>query len=426
MNVFINENKDNILLPLMIVLTMVEIVPENIYIDVSRALQNHLNLYSSKEADDTSDTINQDFYHPINYFLEILSAKKVAATMYTIAGKISINCIKFSDENIASTIRTKIWNDYIYFREPILDWLFDILTTNIKGKLEYQIIKALAEVSKLNISFAMENIIQRIAKLNHGESIKYLSNILEYLIKDSDYAWNIEELLMNWLRNRKTILWRVSYQLYNEKFCEEYVNLLQNKLEEIIDEDLNEYFNLMKSRDIEIPFSSKGFLIYPARNNKAAQTFLIQNLNRLYNCKEIRRKDFISYFLVLFRNDFYLEFSKNYHLLFAEEDNQSDLREILVYVWQHKSYRTYLNIILKAYLEEIEKNKFSWEYMKRFFLTIAFTGSKSDFENIIYFLENNNGEYFISIKQWLLAFKDTRKERRKGQIKMVKKHIILL
>ena len=383
----------------MIAVAALEIIPENLFTVICRLLNSSITEISGQQ--ELTNT-NEEKYESVNEILSIIKAEKQSATLRQNGGEIPIQCIVFSDPSYAEWIRRKIWSDYLQMREAVAAWIFNLKDNpEVNSILYYQIVNGISAFAKLDYLYALEKFINPVEKPWKAGNIGYVVKVFKSLLSKKDYEIQVELLMCSWMKE-KSQRWRIAYQLYDPRVCDEWKKRLRNKLISEMKEDIAE----LHDDFVEWYRRSRRYMIAPVHINPPSVEMLIEALAVVFaEAKRYRDKENVMvYFLILFREDYLFTGYRYKKMALINSCNYKEiskqLRNLLHFGWQTKKFRDSIFQIIDFHLDD-QRNDNEWEYMQRFLKLIAFTNEPVDFYNLKYLLAKSRTKHAGKISSWL-------------------------
>ena len=405
---FIQIHKNTHTVPVMIVIAVLETVPEHLLSSLCQQLERGISRLSGgggkTEKTDTG-------YASLKEILALIKAEKIDAQLRREGTAVPIRCVVFTDPSYPEWIRREIWADYFELREAVTGWLMELKDDPAVNVIYYQVVKGISELAVLDCVYAVEKFIDPVDKPWRADRIGYIVKVLGTLRKSTQHKEYVEHLLCTWLKSREPY-WRIAYQMYDPSVCTQwYEKLLHDKLSEEIRHDVD----ALREEENEQHRISKGYLLVPARINLAAAHMLAAVLEEIFSKAGTKpeKGEIVIYFLSLFREDYLYTNPQHRKMLFIDLCNQREERHllegILVFAWRDIRYRNVMARIFLQHLGDMKKTA-DWEYMQWFFKTLGFTGRERDHYNMRYMLERSKAELAGEALDW---FNKITKERRR-------------
>lgn len=393
----------------MLVLAVLEIVPENEFSFLCRELEKHIPETSGQSGDPSWHRFDS-----INEILSILQAARIPARLLQDNLEIPISCFTFSDPCFPSWIRREIWEDYFEIREAVTQWVLELKDeARLQGLLKKQITDGMISLAGINYSYAVEHFINSAGQSAKGRDISYLSGLLDGLLK-TEHRARVEQLLCLWLKE-EGYRWRIAYQIYDPKGSPEWTSLLCRRLEDTLQKDAS-----CGSKDVRRwYYASRGYLMVPAHMNRNAAVLLVRILAERFRGARIfpEQEKVLLYYLILFREDCFFTNERNWRMvlieLCADREIRQQMKALLLLIWHNKKYRDILTDILQFHLSRLPGGE-EWHYMQWFLKTLGFTGKKQDYDQLRHVLEQSRFIHRARILDWL---EQLRAEKRKEKSK---------
>ena len=394
---FYEKYRNSSVLPAMLVLAVLETVPENHFFFLCQELENHLQISSEQSA----DAYNHRF-ESLEALLAVLKAERVPAKMICNGTAVPIFCIIYAEPSYPRRIRQEIWTNYFQVRDAVTEWILEMKDTpSLQNVLDHQIMKGIFSLAGMNYSYALEHFIHSAGQPEYSKEILYLSGLMSELLKNGEYRPYTEQLLCKWLKEDGS-RWRIAYQVYDAQACGEWTSLLRQKLKKLLRADISP-----SSGDFNRWYhGSRGYLIVPAHINRAAAVILVQTLSEIFRSARIfpEQEKVLLYYLILFREDCFYTNRQNWKMvlidLCSDKEIRLQIRELLWMIWKNKKYRDILIEILNFHLSRLTKNN-DWRYMQWFFKILGFTGTPQHYDNLYHVLEQSSYSEKSSILSWL-------------------------
>ena len=406
---FYEKYRNSPVLPAMLVLAVLETVPENFFSFLCKGLEKHLQISSEQNADTYSHR-----FESLEALLTVLKAERVPAKMICDGTAVPIFCIIYADPSYPRRIRQEIWTNYFQVRDAVTEWILEMKDIpSLQNVLEHQIIKGITSLTCLNYAYALEHFIHSVGQPESSREILYLSGLMSVLLKSREYRPYTEQLLCEWLKEDSS-LWRIAYQVYDVQACGEWTSLFRQKLKKLLAADISP-----SSGDFSRWYhSSRGYLIVPAHINRDAAIILVQTLAEIFCSARIfpEQEKVLLYYLILFREDCFYTNRQNWKMvlidLCSDKEIRPQIRELLWMIWKNKKYRDILIEILNFHMSRLAENN-DWRYMQWFCKILGFTGTPQHYDILYHTLEQSAYPEKGKILSWLEQLLTERRTSRK-------------
>lgn len=366
----------------MIALAELGSIPENRFFQVAGRLEQCI--FSSELASQDKEGERQFQFRTIEETLAPFQVRKNLIEIAYESERHTVTCVSFASREIEIQVRNFVWSSYPYFRPILAQWMIELIKNRgnvLDHILMSRAVNALAVNGATDIGYTFRELIPTLEENFATQSgVKYLTAFVEYLMKESTCRGSVEELLLHWCRRRDSYLWQVPYRLYGEEKEWRFQNEVPISLSERLEKDVG-------GKKLSLYRSDRGYLLIPAHGDERVATLLIEQVADLFaRCKHVQeRNQFGIYFLSLFRWDYLTDFSNTPRMIFLHSLGQKELREKILplfqYAWRKSLLRSAMIEILACHFREINQFNASWEYLKKPFLFLAFTGKKFDYDN---------------------------------------------
>lgn len=365
---------------MLIVLCILEVVPENHFITLVNELKKCW-------VQDEEDRKTVSPYISVQNVLN-LGAEEVMARFYDESGESEVTCFRLKNSEIASGVKRMIWVDYPVIRNYVVQWMFQIKEMGDFRKLVLsQIGSAFQDLAVLNYNYTKMEIIDALVE---NDDYYFLTRIMEKLLQTDNYKQNALNLLKCWCGGKDMRQRMMVYSLYQKGRDAGEESVIRKTIEDTMRKELQ---NGKVIRDeigsvCDVKFSRKGEINFRVlQENDDTAVIFAQVLAAIFEkCTTPERRVFGFYFCHMFMIDFFYEGYPRYQMLFMKLMQEKEMRSILLplyrYVWEKKVFREILGEIMRYYLAHLQKVKKDWTYMRWFFRSLSFTGKKSDFENM--------------------------------------------
>lgn len=299
----------------------------------------------------------------------------------THAGWIPINCVCFLDESFSSRVRSWIWLLYPQLRDAILIWLLKLSKTD-KRFLCAMAQNGIAEYATLDFEYALNQIFPYFNKKCNESEIATLSNILQSFYEKSVHIENIENMLLNWFGYENNDLWIVGLRLC----AKGYAIRCQERMKSVLSKHIFDV-NLRKNKDYIY------ILNFAHRSEFISDQFIGVLDDKFSHSNYLAEKDETANIFIWFMIFDLLILDDNYPaILFAQCANEKTfrrkMRPILHYIMSKYSLRKQMYDVLEAFVIKYQQFCSDWSKIERFFIEIAFTGKKEDFDKTIEWLHH--------------------------------------
>lgn len=309
-------------------------------------------------------------------------------------GRADIECIFFRDDKLRIKIKAFIWNQYWGMREPILKWLMDIKEDQAcNDKIFVQIADAIAEIALIDSSYVFSNMLQNKANENKWQDRNFTVRILSYYIQNHVYDKNLDIILKDWLWKGSKKHWAIVYRLYHKNIMAvgkyRFIQEVEKCFEKYLYDDMR-----MRCLGNGIILNKKNDYIdlFPAYYNEEITGLIIKTLYKIFADQKSfeQKKRFGEYFFWVMVMDFKIEGYPSYEMLLLkglrERPLRNKVKEMYREYWRQTYFRRLWTKLLDEHLAELDYRNSSWIYAKDFFVTLAFTGKKDDFDLMIKYL----------------------------------------
>lgn len=322
----------------------------------------------------------------------------------TFAGTTDLDAIGYNKEQL-DILRKLLWKEYIQLREPLLEWLLRLNET-----CDYPISicagEALSEFSVIDFGYVYEHIIKQMLRRDTISNTGCLSRILLKTGGIKKYEANVAELVNNILDRRRS------------NFCISAMTYYLNFPEMIPQEKIDNMLKVVIKSERE---GRKLFqnIIVLLRKYPIFASIFYRNVMEIYDeqGRYSDRKRVCEKVLSGLRLETYVLWTGSPKLMLIEELNDKRTREETTRlwrdIWQRKEMRMKLCDILDNYFG-IGKNyvNFCTKYMYLFFRTLSFSGQKTDFDNMMLYLERSiygeKSRIKEELKKYLIELRDSR------------------
>lgn len=336
------------------------------------------------------DQVLEDMELPFSRICRLLGVGQVEIRKHTQAGMIIQEAIGYNEEEIR-ILRRIFWENYMNLREPLIKWLTEI---NESKQYPGAVLAGvgLAAFAQIDFWYLYDKMVMQGKRNLSTGQIHCMARIMKNAWEIDRYRENVVYILRNWMEQEKSQVWLVSLVCW------------------LLDTSMVERSKLQKclKRKVEI-FSPEqnwaGFLILKVHHSLELCILLYDVLAELYlEAKNKMEKEQVCLqFLSMLYMECCLISEKRENLAFILVLGQKECRErqkpMMLLIWRTLEYRRFLQSVLDKYLFEV-----SVEYgetgLKKFFMMLAFTGQKQDFENMEVYLKRKTqyGKYDIKMQ----------------------------
>lgn len=358
-----------------------ECIPDFLWIDITRKLIEAL---EDEKAEEKSNTKND--FMALDKKLELMHMISIEGKCRTRFGEVRSICMIFFEQKVRENAETVLWEQDYFLRKKILRWLLNLKNDeNIGRIMGYQIVNALSRISVRNWSFFQKEVFEPMYLERGNSNRDYLVKILSYLLKNSLYNESLDYSIQKWIAEKNKFLWEIAYRLYgvNQEYL--FQRNVETQLKKYFVQDLN--WRCM-GNGIYRAKRNAYVDLYPAYFNTELRSMLLSTLVSIYrSCSAYSQKALFSdYFIWLLTCDYKMEGYPTYKLIFLDALNLKETRllsrEMYWEMWEIYKVRTVWVQILQNHFMELEHHKKSWDYAKRFFEVVAFTGNSRDYETV--------------------------------------------
>ena len=355
---------------------------------------NNLNHYTEQikrcirwnEEESTEDT---DL--PFSKVCRLLGVRQMGIQKRTQAGMMIQEAIGYTENDIR-ILRDLFWGNYMNLREPLIRWLAEVN----EGKQYPGAVLAgmgLADFARIDFAFIYDRVVVSENKFYSEAQIYCMKRIMENAWKEERYRNNVKHLLHHWLDQDRSQSWLVSLVCYLSD-----ANMVdKEKLKKCLEKKIEIF---------AIEQKWAGILILTAHQNPVLCSILYDAMAELYAKAESRTKKeriCLQFLSMLFVENCYVSEKKgNLVLLKLMEDKECvrKQRPMMLLIWRNLEYRRLLQGILDRYFSNLPM-EYDEVNLKNFFMMLAFTGQKSDFENMMVYLKRESGCGNMTIKKRL-------------------------
>lgn len=396
-------------------LVFLEIIPLSLLAEIRQELRKTLFV-----GEQGTETGWNPLFSSLDEELRRLGIQRVYAVRKGANGKKEMECLMFQEGLCVKDMGKVVWKHYLDLRAPILEWLLELKKKKeVVQTLFYQISEAFARIMEYDVPFAMETVFPRLVQEGGYRDRDILVYSLKALMKERNYGQELNQELVTGIKRQDSFLWQVSYRLYDHEKLYEFQQETEQEMVRVLEKDMKAFGELTwepnaRWRD-HVDF-------YPAYYNREVEQLFLESILSLFSkcVKQKERTLFGYYFCWLFREDFNKEGYPRYQLMLLaclkRKEIRNRAREMYVSIWRSGRFRRLLAQVLRLHFQELENARRSWEYMKDYFKTVAFTGVKADFEDTIRCLEAMSGGKERSktaeeIRNWLCELIELRRKR---------------
>ena len=328
---------------------------------------------------------------PSSKVCHMLGVEQFEIEKRTQAGMMALEAIGYTEENIR-ILRKIFWRNYVNLREPLIQWLTKVNDGNqYPGAVLAGM--GLADFAQLDFAFIYDRLIVWEKKMHSEAQISCITRIMKNAWMTEHYRDNISHLLQHWLEQNKSLGWLVSLTCYVSDSAMVDAGKLQKCLKNKI-----EIFSLEQKW--------AGFLILKAHQSPVLCNILYNALAELYTNAEskVEKEQICLQFLTMLFVESYFVSEKGKDLVFIQlltnKECAKKQKPMLFLLLKTLEYRRLLQSILDRYFSILPK-AFDKSALKNFIILLAFTGQKTDFENMIVYLKRKSGCGNLTIKAQL-------------------------
>ena len=289
--------------------------------------------------------------------------------------------IGYTEENVRK-LRKIFWRNYVSLRAPLIQWLAEVN----EGKQYPGAVLAgigLADFAQIDFAFIYDRVIAMGTDIHSEAQVYCMARIMENTWEIERYRNNVRHLLHHWMEQSKSQAWLISLVCYLSN-----INMVdRDKLQKCL------------KRKIEI-FSIEqrwaGFLILKAHQNLELCRILYDALAELYVRAEskVEKKQVCLQFLTMLFVEGCVVSEKGGDLVFVQalrgKERVEKQKPMMLLIWRTLEYRRLLQNILDGYFSDL-RTGFDENNLKNFIMMLAFTGRKTDFENMEVYLMRKSG-----------------------------------
>lgn len=373
---------------ILLTLSVLKVVPEQYLFGFSEKLRKILSPVELAEGENVLVA-----YQSIEAILKIIMSERVDVTVNTAVGEIPIRGLILKDTKQIEIIKKTIWNNYPGMRDGLIYWLIEMSReSGVRKVLLGQIAEAIGEFASFDFTYAQNSIIPHFTDIRKKDNLYFLKNIMQTCLNSNDCGKFTDSLLENWCYTKK--LWKVALSLYSSKTVRNFHAPLEKKIRDIIEWELSKGIEV-ETKDYEYIFENFSQIPFEIlqENNQAAELYSRILSEVFQQCKNRKEKvRFGYYFCGLLFQDFLAEGYPFYRCALFNVFNTKEIRiglsPVVTFVCEKKALRDIAaNQIFTRYIHEMDIYSRSWEHEKNFLKSLAFTGRKADFQNLIHTLE---------------------------------------
>lgn len=356
-----------------------ECVPDFLWIDITRKLKEFL-------SDESEENYAEKGFMILDKELELMHMVSVPAKCRTRLGEVRTKCVIYFENKIREKVEKTIWEQDYFIRKKILAWLLALKNDEkIGAVMGFQIVNALSRISVYDWSFFQNDVFEPMFRERGNSNRNYLVKIMSYALKNSPYDALLDQSIQRWISEKNKFLWEISYRLYGANREYQFNKEVEKQLKKYFVQDINwrclgnGVYRAKQNANIDF---------YPAYFNEKLRALMLKIFFNIYQeCNTYSKKErFADYFIWLLTSDYKMEGYPNYKLIFLDALNQKEtrcmVREMYWELWGIYKVRSVWIQILQNHFVELERHKKSWEYAKRFFEAVAFTGNVRDYETV--------------------------------------------
>lgn len=332
---------------------------------------------------------------PNNQRLEVIGAKKYRDYIYNHTGKIESEFICFQNDTYAQIILVNVWQEFIFLRDTLLNWLNNYISTLNYSKA-IMAVNAIALFASCDFDYFYRNEIKILFKKNEFMTDFAVAQIMSQVYEDDRYQDNVKKLFLYWSKGGG--VGNVHYSLTALLTC-----MIRDWKQDKIEIAVREYFNeILKSISTGSESRYKVFLpVFFSIGRRRAEYFkaVVSVLyDKLTECNRQREKRNIGilFFWLLTIDDQQsnvdvINSKKNKDMIFVKmclikNDTAIKVRALWRFIWTNRELRRPTKAFLEKYLYQYGGcEQAQIDYLRQFLY--SFQESNEERENMDYFLK---------------------------------------